>query len=197
MAFDGVSWSSYVALCDDIVSGATRITYDQGRMEIVTVSNRHERVRRVLTRLIAAYADASNTPVESLGSTTFRREDLQKGLEPDDCFYVANASVMFGMGDLDLSTQPAPDLAIEVDISPPDVSKQPIYAALGVGEIWRYTPERGVEFWVRTGPDYSVIETSRTFPRLTSKTINELLQIGLAIGQTAVAAELRRRVEPE
>jgi len=35
-------------------------------------------------------------------------------------------------------TTPNPDLAIEVDISPPQVDRAGIYATLGVTEVWRF-----------------------------------------------------------
>jgi Uma2 family endonuclease len=194
LTVDGVTWESYVSLCDDIVRGATRITYDQGRMEIVTVSHYHERVKTVLARLIEAYSDASGIVVEGLGSTTFRRKELLRGLEPDACYYIANASIIFGLEELDLSIHPAPDLAIEVDISPPDVSKQPIYAALSVPEIWRFTPSRGIEFLLRDGTEYVRTASSPNFPHWAAAEINELIEFGLARGQSAAAAELRRRL---
>jgi Uma2 family endonuclease len=192
----GVRWETYVRLCDDIVRGATRITYDRGRMEIVTVSRWHERVNTVLGRIIECYADAAGIVAEGLGSMTMRREDLDRGLEPDKCYYVANAAVMAGRDEspLDLTVDPPPDLAIEVDISPPDVAKPPIYAALGVPEIWRYDG-RAVAYLHRQ-PDgrYVVADHSLAFPGLPLAWVNECLAIGLTQSQSAAAAEVRRRV---
>jgi len=197
----GVRWATYVGLCDDIVRGNTRITYDQGRMEIVVVSNRHELTKKVLARIIEAYADAAGITAEGFGNVTIRAEDLERGLEPDECYYVANAAVMTGLPmdpndnrPLDLSIYPPPDLAIEVDISPPDVSKQPIYGAMGVPEIWRFDG-RDVTYLTRgPGGQYAVAERSQAFPDLPVSWVNELLQMGLMRGQSAAAAEVRRRV---
>ncbi len=192
----GVHWETYVRLCDDIVRGATRITYDRGRMEIVTLSERHERIKTILARIIEAYADAAGIDAEGLGGVTMRREDLDRGLEPDECYYVANAAVIIGQpeeAELDLSVTPPPDLAIEVDISPPEVAKQPIYAALGVPEIWRYDG-RAVTYLVRAADgQYAAVDRSLAFPLLPVEWVNEALAIGLARGQRAAAVEVRRR----
>jgi hypothetical protein len=85
-------------------------------------------------------------------------------------------------------------LAIEVDISPPDVEKQPIYAALKVPEIWKYTLGGGVEFLVRTEAGYTPAAESVAFPLWPAAQINDLIKFGLAHGQSAAAAELRRRL---
>lgn len=197
LALAGVSWATYARLCDEVVHGPTKITYDQGRMEIVVVSNRHEWVKTILGRVVEAYADAVGVGAEGFGGMTLRREDLERGLEPDECYYVAHAAATVGWGaedhPLDLTVDPPPDLAIEVDISPPDVAKPPIYAALGVPEIWRYDGH-AVAFLVRT-PDgrYVVADRSLAFPNLPLAWVNDCLAIGLTQSQSAAAAEVRRR----
>ena len=169
-AVTGVSWEAYVRLCDDIVHGRTRITYDQGRMEIVVVSNRHEWVKTVLARIIEAYADAVGIDIEGYGNTTMRREDLARGLEPDECYYVAHAAAMIGRAaegrPFDFTVEPPPDLAIEVDISPPEVPKQSIYAALGVPELWRYDGRTVTYQALGTDRRYAPVERSLAFPNL-------------------------------
>ncbi len=161
----GISWSLYQNLLAEIRNGAVRLTYDHGWLEIMTLSPLHEKVKKILARLIEAYADSNEIDVEGFGSTTFCREELQRGLEPDECYYVSHAADVAGKSKLDLAVDPPPDLAVEVDISPPDLAKQPIYAALGVPEVWRYdgrrlTPPR------RTADGYAEVETSMAFPGL-------------------------------
>ncbi len=88
-----------------------------------------------MARLIEAYADASEIHIAGLGSTTFQREDLEKALEPDECYYIQHAAETIGKERFDLTVDPPPNLAIEIDISPPDIARQPIYGALGVPEV--------------------------------------------------------------
>jgi Uma2 family endonuclease len=193
VVLDGISWSLYQQLLAEAGDGPVRMTFDCGRLEIMSPSPIHESVKKVLARLIEAYSDISKIPVEGLGSTTFDREDLQKGLEPDECYYVAHADDIIGKKTLDLTIDPPPDLAIEVDISPPGVARQPIYGALGVPEIWRFDGRR-VQF-LRRNPDgrYSPVDFSLSFPKVACELVNELLTVGLTRGQTAAVAELRRQ----
>ena len=196
LTLTGISWETYVHLNDGVGPG-TRITYDRGKMEIVTLSELHEIVKTCLARIIEGYSDAAGIDAEGLGGWTMRRRDLARGLEPDECYYVAHAALVLslrGKRRLDLSIDPPPDLAIEVDVSPPEVAKAPIYAALGVPEIWRYDG-RAVTYLARQ-PDgeYRVIDRSLSFPGLPLDCVNEALAIGLTQGERAAAAEVRRRV---
>jgi Uma2 family endonuclease len=196
MTLSGISWEAYVRLNDDVGPG-TRITYDRGRMEIVTLSDRHERIKTCLARIIEEYADVAEIDAEGLGGWTMRRQDLDRGLEPDECYYVAHAALILGvLGErrLDLTIDPPPDLAIEVDISPPDVAKAPIYAALGVPEIWRYDGRALTYLARQTDGGYIAVDRSPSFPDLPAGLVTEALAIGLVQGQRAAAAEVRRRV---
>ena len=191
-----ISWATYVHFSDGVGPGV-RITYDRGRMEIVTLSAEHERIKVTLRRVVEAYADTIGVDAEGRGSMTVRRADLARGLEPDECYYVARAAVMIGRArdaELDLTVDPPPDLAIEVDLSPPEVDKPPIYAALGVPEVWRHDG-RSMTYSVRTpGGDYELADRSLSFPDLPVAWVNDALAIGLARGQRAATADIRRRV---
>jgi Uma2 family endonuclease len=186
----GISWSLYQSMLAEIRSGAIRLTYDQGWLEIMTLSPLHEKVKTILARLIEAYADANGIDAEGLGSTTFSREELKRGLEPDECYYIAHAADVTGKNELDLSVDPPPDLAIEVDISPPDIAKQPIYAALGVPEVWRYDGRRVIPL-LRAADGYIESEKSIAFPNLPMDRLNEFLSIGLASSQSAAVRAMR------
>lgn len=188
---NGVSWQLYQQMLAEIGDGHTRLTYDQGRLEIMSPTPRHELIKTVLGRLVEAYADEMDMPIEGFGSTTFDREDLQKGLEPDECYYVQRAGEVRGRQEFDFAVDPPPDLAIEIDISPPDVARQPIYAALGVSEIWKYDGSQ-VRFLHRTTEGrYVAAERSLAFPGLSASELNRFLQIALVEGQTAAVRALR------
>src|SRR5580658_8497022 len=87
---DGVSWEAYEQTLRDMEAQHchARVTYDQGKMEIMTRGNRHERNNSAIRRLIEIYAFELDIPVGCLGSVTLRRRDLLKGLEPDECYYI-------------------------------------------------------------------------------------------------------------
>ena len=153
-----VSWETYERLLEGHESSAPRFTYDRGEMEIVSPSPEHEKFNRRIAQLVLAFTEEMDIESEDLGSTTFRREDLARGFEPDSCFYVQNEEQVRGKDRIDLAVEPPPDLVIEVDITSPSINKLPIYAGLGVPEVWRYDGEK-LEI-LRLGND-GYVEVSR------------------------------------
>lgn len=140
-----VEWSTYAKVLDGRGEGRTpRLVYDQGSLEVMSPSSEHERIAYFLSQVVAVYAEEHGIDLLPVGTLTLSREDLGRGVEPDACFYVREDSVQRVRGkqriNLDAS-DPAPDLLIEVDITSPSVERLPIYAALGVGEVWRYVGE--------------------------------------------------------
>lgn len=196
VTLNDVSWDFYQSMLREIGDEHVRLTFDQGRLEIMSPSGFYEDIKKIIARLIEAYADLLEINVQGYGSTTFAREDLQKGLEPDECYYIANATAMIGKKRFDLTIDPPPDLAIEVDLSPPGVAKQPIYAAMGVPEIWRYDGRRLICMHrvsePATGARYVPAEKSLSFPQLSLTEMGRLIEVALARGQSAAVRELRQ-----
>src|ERR1700722_6850872 len=141
VVIDGVRWQTYQALLDDLGDRHIRLTYDRGNLEIMAPQFRHERYSGVLDQLVKALASAAKVRVVSAWSTTFQRDDLERGLEPDRCFYIRNLDAVLGKLEIDLSIDPPPDLAIEIDIMSSYLDRLGIYAALGVPEVWRFDGE--------------------------------------------------------
>src|SRR5262249_518426 len=141
VVLSGVRWHTYEALLHDLGGRHIRLTYDRGNLEIMAPLFRHERYADVLAELVKALARAAKRRTGGAGSTTFRREDLERGLEPDRCFYIDNLVAVAGKLELDPAHDPPPDLAIEVDIWSSSLNRLEIYAALGVPEVWRYDGE--------------------------------------------------------
>ena len=129
----------------------------------------------------------------SAGSTTFKRQDLAKGFEPDSCFYIQNEGRISGKAEIDLDTDPPPDLIIEIDISSSSLNKFPVYAHIGVPEVWRYDGTR-VVFFVLAGENYEAAEESRAFPVLTSGVATELLDASAEVKSTAWVHRVRQWV---
>jgi Uma2 family endonuclease len=146
-----ISWDLYQRMLDEIGDGNTRLTFNNGRLEIISPSRFHERVKTVLGRLIETYGDAVEIVVERAGSTTFQRKDLLKGLEPHECYYVAHAEEIEDREELDLNIDPPPDLVIEIDLSHRGVARQPIYAAMSVPEIWKYDGSKVIPLHLKDG----------------------------------------------
>lgn len=138
----GVSWETYVALRDADDNNHLRMTYDRGRLELMSPrSRRHERPHELLGRMVQEWTVARNIPILTGGETTLRREDLARGAEPDQSFHIASEAAVRAVDDLRLEDHPPPDLVIEADVTSPSIPKLPIFAAFGVPEVWRWENE--------------------------------------------------------
>ena len=113
-----ISWETYERLLEERGdNSAPRFTYDRGELEIMSPSPEHEALNRSIALLVEFLAAELGIDVYDLGSTTFRREDLERGFEPDSCFYIENEERVRGKTRKDLSVDPPPDLVIEIDIT--------------------------------------------------------------------------------
>ncbi len=167
VVMEGIRWQTYEAILADLGDHpGVRLTYDRGRLQIMSPLPEHERYAVLLGQFVRVLAAAAKVPFACLRSTTFRREDLERGLEPDDCFYLTSLRRIMGRRDLDLTRDPPPDLAIEVDVTHSSINRLPIYAALGVPEVWRISGEQVVCLVLNVARAYEQRENSLAFPFL-------------------------------
>ena len=136
IVLEGVSWETYERLRDELDDQGQRvyITYDQGRMVLMSPRPEHERWKKLIARLLEMMTLELNIPIASLGSTTWRRRELDKGLEPDECYYVQSEPHVRRKLDID-RRDPPPDLVIEVEFTHHPADRHAIYAALGIREV--------------------------------------------------------------
>lgn len=194
MILRGVSWSTYQGLIRDLESEpGKRLTYDQGTLEIMVPLPPHERYKSRLSRMVEVTTEETETEIASLSSTTWSREDLQKGLEPDSCYYIQNEQAVRGKDDIDLTQDPPPDLAIEVDNTSSSINRMGIYAALGVPEVWRFDGESLTIFRL-VGGEYAPQEQSEVLPLLQRGDILRFLQASQTMGETSWVREFRKWV---
>ena len=171
----GISWQTYNRiLAEHGEKGGTRFTYDEGVLEIMVLSSRHEEPNRTLALLVEVLAEEMNIDLRRFGSTTFRRQDLQKGFEADSCFYIQNAQVVLGRDEIDLASDPPPDLIIEVDITSESLDRFPIFAAVGVPELW-HSDGASVSLFRLEGREYRDTPYSLAFPPLTGEIATRFL----------------------
>jgi Uma2 family endonuclease len=171
-----VSWETYECLlADHIDTSSPRFTYDQGVLEIMTLSSRHEEFTEAMAAIVELVAEERGVEFMNLGSTTFRRQDLKRGLEPDKCFYLQHVERIRGRGEIDLLVDPPPDLVIETEITSPAVNKLPIYASFGVPEIW-LADGRGVRILHVTAGEYKSTEQSEVLPPLSESVLSDFLE---------------------
>jgi len=140
---DNVSWETYERLITEHGERCgTRFTYDEGVLQIMVVSSRHEMPNRTLATLVEVLAEEWSIDIQRLGSMTFRRKDLLKAFEPDSCFYIQHADAVMGNANIKLPVNPPPDLVIDVDITRESLNRFPIFAAVGIPEVWRFDGAR-------------------------------------------------------
>jgi Uma2 family endonuclease len=186
-----ISWETYEhLLADHRDRSSPRFAYDRGVLEIMVVSSRHERPNRLISLLVELVAEEMELDLVNLGSTTFRHEDLQRGFEPDTCFYVQNEERVRGKVEIDSEVDPPPDLVIEVDITSPSLDRFPIYAHFGVPEVWRYDGERIVVYELRN-MEYVEVANSLALPWFTSDILTRLVAQGLTMRRTSWARKVR------
>ncbi|MEM9904503.1 MAG: Uma2 family endonuclease, partial [Cyanobacteria bacterium P01_D01_bin.44] len=139
----GISWATYETLRAELDCSRRgfRLSYYQGDLEIMAPSLEHERFKKAAGRFVETLAEELEIQIEPFGSTTLKRSELA-GAEPDECFYVRNLAAVRGLRRIDLSQDPPPDLAVEIDITNPSSRRLPIYASIGVTEVWRFDGEQ-------------------------------------------------------
>lgn len=194
LTFQHVPWEEYEQLLEDLGPGyRVRVTYDHGRLEIMSPLPIHERQKEFISHLMRALTEELGLDLECLGSTTYKQEEALQGLEPDTCFYIQHAAQVIGKRVFDLSVDPAPDIAVEVDVTSESLSRFHIYASLGVPELWRYD-EAQFEIYHLVGADYVASPRSLAFPFLTSEVLFQLLERSRNEGQSAALRAFREWV---
>jgi Uma2 family endonuclease len=186
-----ISWETYERLLADMENQSyIRMTYDQGELEIMAPSFNHEFFNRSIAGLGRIISLEMDVEVIDAGSTTYKRKRLKRGAEPDTCFYVANALLMHGRTEVDLSRDPPPDIVFEVDVFSGSLDKFSIYAKFGVPELWHYDV-RQVQIFKLEGKSYVECEHSLSFPWLTGMILTGFLDQCRSVGQDAAIRSFR------
>jgi len=188
-----IRWETYERLLKDLEQcSVPRLTFDQGVLEIMSPFSDHEETNRNLSLLVEIFAEEFDIEVRNLGSTTFKREECQRGFEPDSCFYIQNESRIRGKRRIDLRVDPPPDLVIEIDLTNDSMNKFPLFATLGIPEVWRVTRNL-VEILWRDGDRYQRQATSAALPPLSATDLKDLLADGISMPRTLWLKQVRKR----
>jgi Uma2 family endonuclease len=185
------TWEQYVSLRDVDENRHTRMTFDRGSLELMSPTGLHERVRILIGHCLFVWFEETQIPSQSRGSTTFRREDLERGLEPDNCFYIQHESAIRDRDEIDLTIDPPPDLAVEVDITSSSINRLSIYAALGVPEVWRWHDDRLRVLLLNRDGTYSEVIASQALPGFPFNQMVELIQRRMFVDDLTFIREFR------
>ncbi|MCC5659703.1 Uma2 family endonuclease [Nostoc sp. XA010] len=191
-----VTWQELEAILEDLGEHrAARIAYDRGILEIMAPPPEHEYDKEIISDLVKALLEELNTEFISLGSTTFKNQVMAQGIEPDQCFYIKNEAKIRGKKRLDLTVDPPPDLALEVDIT--SRTHPNIYEALKVPELWRFDKGK-LQINVLQDGHYVESQQSLNFPKFKLlETIPQYLEQSTTAGKNATLKAFRLWVQKQ
>jgi Uma2 family endonuclease len=162
-----VGWHDYEAMLRIVGERPIRITYDRGSMEVFLPSFGHNGDAYLLGRMVEFLTEELDISIVGGDTTTLKRQDLDRGAEPDKCYWFGDhARRVRGKRQLDLGQEPPPDLVIEVDVTRTSLDRLKIFAAMGVPEVWRSSTRTLQFLHLRADGTYRPQATSRTFPGL-------------------------------
>ncbi len=173
-----VSWDSYKQISDALQNETSaHFTFDRGKLEIMVLSLKHENLKKILAMLFERLSEELDIEIFAGGSTTFQREDLERGFEPDECYYIQNAERMRGKDSVNLEFDPPPDLTVEIDVKHSSLNRMDIFADIGIPEVWRYDGEKLMIYLLKNN-EFVVSETSFSLAHAESRKLSELIEIG-------------------
>jgi Uma2 family endonuclease len=175
VTFHDVSWQEYEQLIEELCESAgLRVSYNQGTLQILTLSPEHESYADFIKLLVGHLSFRLRINIRFFGSATMRSKKKEKGNEPDACFYVQSAPAIGNWVQIDFAVDPPPDVVVEVDIHHDSRDKSSIYAALGVHEIWRYDGQELTMHHLQED-QYVNVERSLALPMLSSSALTDFL----------------------
>lgn len=188
-----VDWQEFEAILTELGEHrATRIAYSQETLEIRMPLPKHERAKSFIGDAVKILLDELAIDCECFGSTTFKRSEMNYGIEPDECFYIQNHQAVIGKDRLDLTVDPPPDLAIEVDVT--STTQSDAYVRLGVRELWVYDGNE-LKIYVLQSDRYQQVSISPTFSQLPVLAwITDALDRSLEIGRSPALRDFRQQV---
>ena len=192
-----VSWAEFEAILAELGQHRnTRIAYSNGLLEIMAPLPEHKYFKQSISIAIENIAEVLEQDYESYGSTTWRRQAEQAGLEADNCFYFQNEAQVRGKLEFDLSQDPPPDLALEIDITRKSLARFPIYARLDVPEIWCYDTGK-LTIYLLQQEQYVEVTQSRVFPALNIQALPQLIEAHRDRGRLALRRAIRAWVKQQ
>ena len=189
-----ISWQQFETILEELGEGrAARLSYSNGWLEIMVPLPEHEKDKEIIGDLVKILLEELGIDFEPLGSTTFKSELMTQAVEPDACFYIENHQAVIGKTRIDLTVDPPPDLAIEIDIT--SRTKFENYQRLGVPELWRWT-RRGLQINLLQEETYVESNISSNFSGIPIiELINRTVQQNLSVGRSQAIREFKRWVK--
>lgn len=177
----GISWQTYECLLEDLADRSVpHLTYDRGELEIMSPTALHDRISRAIEALVTLTTLEIEVEALSIGSTTFKRKDIERGFEADACFYARNEYRIREKKEIDLTVDPPPDLVVEIDVTSSSIDKLALFAEFGVPEVWLYKNGQFEILQLSSGL-YHRVETSSMLPFITSQRLTDFIAESLTL----------------
>lgn len=186
-----ISWQTFKIMLAEMGSERQfRLAYDNQIVEIMTPLMPHENSNRIIEGFIVVLLEEFDREFKRSGSLTLTRDDLESGGEPDSSYYIDNELLVRDQENIDLATDPPPDLVLEVEYSRPAIDKLRLYAALGIPEFWRYNGS-ALRIYTLTNGQYIEVQTSPTFALVPVKEIPQFIQEARKNGENKTTRAFR------
>lgn len=193
----GATWGMYEKLLQQFEGRHIRLTFNGENLEIMSVSEMHEFIKKLIARLVEIYALEADIPLRALGNITTKNAIVERGLEPDECYYVQHAEFVYSLGrPVDFAKDPPPDVVLEVEVSRSILDRMEIYAKLRVPEVWR-CGECGVQVCLLRRGKYVEAKKSLAFPGLPIDEFNRFLAKQGKMSDHALVRSFRDWVKAE
>ncbi len=187
---ENVRWETYCELAEQRRGSVPRMTYFDGMLELMSPRRQHENIGRLIGRMVETYTEVRGIEIQSVASTTFKRKELKSGFEADESYYVQHAEQIRIKEEVDLRTDPPPDLVIEVEITTSAIPKMTLFAEMGVPEVWRHDGEQ-MSMHQLVGGEYKTIDESVALPGFTIAMAEAILEKRFDLGETALIRSFR------
>jgi Uma2 family endonuclease len=163
-----VPWETYVVFTKTLnANPGLRTTYDRGSLELMSTSNLHEWLKTRLGRFLEIIAEECGIAIQPGGNTTFRSDELDRGFEPDDFFWIATeARMRMPVATWEPSRDPPPDLIVEVEVTRSALNRMGVFAAYGVPEVWRFDGTTLHVHRLNENGTFDEVTASPTFPAI-------------------------------
>ncbi|MCG8587331.1 MAG: Uma2 family endonuclease [Pirellulales bacterium] len=162
----GVTWHDYQELLEALGDHNLKHTYDRGTLYMMSPRKDHDRVKTLIGRMIELMTFELDIDIQGIGSTTITSENVDRGFEPDEAYYIANELVVRDKELFEPDVDPPPDLVIEIDVTNSAEKRMPSFAAMGVPEVWRHTGDKLLFFVLNSDGKYDESRESHAFPFL-------------------------------
>ncbi|BAY24228.1 hypothetical protein NIES2100_40220 [Calothrix sp. NIES-2100] len=188
---ENISWQTFKTMLAEMgTERKNRIAYDNGIIEIMTPLMPHENSNRLIEVFVGVLCEELGFEIKRSGSLTLIRDDLERGGEPDSSYYIQNEFLLRNKENIDLASDPPPDLVLEVEYSKPKIDKLQLYAAMGIPEFWRYNGTV-LRIYRLENRQYIEVEVSPTFIPITVREIPRFIQESKQNGEIATTRAFR------